>query len=73
MIVLGSVATAVYVFRILEQLYFTPASGDTENREGPGWMVGAVVLLAAGVIGFGLATERVVTTLIAPALGMVAR
>ena len=67
-IVIGSLATAAYVFRILEQLYFKEQDKTEHSTEGPWSLVVAVVLLAVAVVAIGLGSERIVTTLIQPVL-----
>ena len=67
-IVIGSLATAAYVFRILEQLYFKEQDKTEQTTEGPWSLVVAVVLLAVAVVAIGLGSERIVTTLIQPVL-----
>lgn len=67
-IVLGSLATIGYVFRILERLYFAEPAGDGHLREGSLLHVGACVVLAVAVVILGLGNESVVTFLVIPAL-----
>ncbi len=67
-IVIGSLATIGYVFRILERLYFAPPVEGVEAREGSGLAVGACVVLAAAVILLGLGNQAVVEALVAPSL-----
>jgi multicomponent Na+:H+ antiporter subunit D len=70
-IVLGTLATAVYVFRLLEQLFFAPAP-ETESPAAPAGgtalMAGAGLALGVCVVLLGLTSERVVTMMILPAL-----
>jgi multicomponent Na+:H+ antiporter subunit D len=67
-LVLSSLATVGYVFRIIERLYFSPPAGDDGVREGSAPVVLACVLLAVLIILLGLGNERVVSLLILPAL-----
>jgi multicomponent Na+:H+ antiporter subunit D len=67
-LVLGSLGSVGYVFRIVEKLFFTKAPEDDGSREGSGALVFACVVLALGIIALGLANERVVALLILPAL-----
>lgn len=74
-LVVGSLATVGYVFRIFEPLLFgarvEPAAGARPDREGTLPAIAAVAL-ALAIILFGLANERIVQVLIAPALPWVA-
>jgi multicomponent Na+:H+ antiporter subunit D len=67
-IVLGSLATIGYVFRILERLYFAEPAGAAGVREGSPLAVGACVVLAVAVVLLGLGNESVVSHLVLPAL-----
>lgn len=68
-VVLGSLATIGYTFRILERLYFAePATGEAPVREGSPLAVGACLVLAAAVVLLGLGNETVVNLLVIPAL-----
>jgi multicomponent Na+:H+ antiporter subunit D len=67
-LVLGSLGSVGYVFRIVEKLFFTTPPDDDGSREGSAGLVVACVLLALCIIGLGLANERVVALLILPAL-----
>ncbi|NQU44450.1 hydrogenase 4 subunit B [bacterium] len=69
-IVAGSVITAIYVFRFLEQLFFRAPSSQEERFEGPGLLVVACLALALGVIFFGLGSGHMVEWFIAPQLGL---
>lgn len=66
--VLGSLASVGYVFRILERLYFAPAPEGASVREGSVPAVAASLALAAGIVALGLMNERVVTHFVIPAL-----
>jgi multicomponent Na+:H+ antiporter subunit D len=66
--VVGSLATIGYVFRILERLYFAQPAGTPGVREGSRLAVGACVVLAVGVVLLGLGNESIVTSLVLPAL-----
>jgi multicomponent Na+:H+ antiporter subunit D len=73
-LVLGSLATVGYAFRIIERLYFTPATaGADEEGRGAFLPVLACVVMAAMLIGFGLANEWVVRVLVMPGLPAVLR
>jgi multicomponent Na+:H+ antiporter subunit D len=67
-VVLGSLATVGYTFRILERLYFAPAEEAATVREGSPLAVAACVVLAGAVVALGLGNEAVVLHLVAPAL-----
>jgi multicomponent Na+:H+ antiporter subunit D len=70
-LLLGSLATIGYSFRILERLYFAPPAGDGDGmpvREGSALAVGACVLLAVGIVALGLGNEAIVNHLVVPAL-----
>jgi multicomponent Na+:H+ antiporter subunit D len=66
--VVGSLASVGYVFRILERLYFAPTPEETGTGEGSVLAVGACVTLAVAVVVFGLVNEGVVSTIVIPAL-----
>jgi multicomponent Na+:H+ antiporter subunit D len=71
-LVLGSLATIGYAFRIIERLYFTPVTeADDGRREGALLPVVACVVMAAMIVGFGLANEWVVRVLVEPGLPVV--
>jgi multicomponent Na+:H+ antiporter subunit D len=67
-IVVGSLTTIGYVFRILERLYFAERVGDVTVREGSPLTVGACVVLAVAVVLLGLTNDTVVTSFVLPAL-----
>jgi multicomponent Na+:H+ antiporter subunit D len=67
-LVVSSLATIAYVFRIIEQLFFTKPAEDVAVREGPGGAVVACVLLAVLIILLGVGNESVVSTFVLPAL-----
>lgn len=67
-IVIGGLGSAAYVFRIIEQLYFTPVEKEITRREGPWLTVGACVLCSVGIIVLGLGSAYVVMDLINPGL-----
>jgi multicomponent Na+:H+ antiporter subunit D len=66
-LVLSSLATVGYVFRIVERLYFSQRRDDEPAREG-GIAVVACVVFAVLIIVFGLSNEAIVSNLIVPAL-----
>lgn len=67
--VIGSLASIGYVFRLLERLYFVPSRADGDHsREGPGVTVVATAAFAAATIVLGVANAHVVSTYIVPAL-----
>jgi multicomponent Na+:H+ antiporter subunit D len=67
--VLGSLASVGYVFRILERLYFSPAPDDAPAaREGTPATLVACVVLALLIVAVGLGNERLVTLFVLPAL-----
>jgi multicomponent Na+:H+ antiporter subunit D len=67
-LVIGSLGSVGYVFRILEKLFFTPVAQESEGREGPAPLVIACVVLALCIVILGLVNEHVVATMIQPAL-----
>jgi multicomponent Na+:H+ antiporter subunit D len=68
-LMVGSVATIGYSFRIIERLYFTPVTeSDDPRREGSLSVVLACVVLTAFIIGAGLGNDWIVRTLILPGL-----
>jgi multicomponent Na+:H+ antiporter subunit D len=67
-LVVSSLASVGYVFRILERLYFTRTDEDVPEREGSVQVVFACVVLALLVILLGVGNERLVSVFIAPAL-----
>jgi multicomponent Na+:H+ antiporter subunit D len=73
-IILGTLATAIYVFRLLEQLFFASAP-ETGSMPAPVRgslaMSGAGLALGAAVVLVGLTSERIVTMMIVPALSKV--
>jgi multicomponent Na+:H+ antiporter subunit D len=71
-LVLGSLATAAYVARILEQLFFArvPDADAPPPRAGVRLTVAAGVVLAAGIVLLGLFSGRVIPAVIQPALPM---
>ena len=64
----GSLATVGYVLRLIEPLFFTAASGNEGQREGSAPALVACALLALLVILIGVGNERIVTSLVTPAL-----
>jgi len=69
-IVIGTLATAVYVFRIFEQLFFKPVQGEPTLAPGPKLdvMSAASVVLTAGIVVLGLINEAIVSRVILPIL-----
>jgi multicomponent Na+:H+ antiporter subunit D len=68
-LVIGSLASVGYVFRIMERLFFSkPPSDKGAGQEGSAAVIAACVVLALLVIVFGLANERAVSLLILPGL-----
>jgi len=69
-IVIGTLATAVYVFRIFEQLFFKPAQGTPNINPGPRLDVMSVASLAlsACIVLLGLINEVIVSQVIWPIL-----
>ncbi len=67
-IVAGSLASIVYVFRILQQILFAQPAGEDQAREGPAVAVLACLTLAAVVVLLGIGNERVVSLLVAQSL-----
>ena len=67
-IIVGSLATACYVVRMLEQLFFKERDTSGRSTEGPWPLVVAVVVFAVAVVAIGLGSERIVTMLVQPVL-----
>lgn len=67
-LIISSLATIAYVFRIIEQLFFTKPSDEVTVREGPRGAVVAAVILAALIILVGIGNARIVSLLVLPAL-----
>jgi len=68
-LMVGSVATIGYSFRIIEKLYFTPVEVDEAGpREGSFDVVAACVVMTLLIIGLGLGNEWLVRVLILPGL-----
>jgi multicomponent Na+:H+ antiporter subunit D len=67
-LVIGSLTSVGYVFRMIEQLFFTKATGDPELREGQTPVIVACVVLSAALIAIGLFNERIVSLLILPGM-----
>lgn len=72
-IVLATLATAFYVFRLVEQLFFAPSEAAAGGPEPPRsatsvLLVGAGVLFAVGIVVAGVFSEPLVRDLIRPAL-----
>jgi multicomponent Na+:H+ antiporter subunit D len=69
-IVLGSLATAVYIFRIFEQLFFKPADGDLAVAPGPklNLLSSTSIALTVCIVLLGLITETMVSRVILPIL-----
>ncbi len=69
-IVIGSLATAAYVARLIEALYFSrqPEDQAPAPARGAGLALVACVVLAAAVIGLGLASNEFIQAVIEPAL-----
>ncbi len=70
--VIGSLATAAYVARMLEQLFFArvPDAAAPPARAGVRLTVAVSVALAAGIVLLGLFSGRVIPAVIEPALPM---
>ena len=68
--VIGSLATAAYVARIWEQLFFARAPDAVESppRAGIWSSVAASVVLAAGIVLLGLFSGRIIPAVIEPSL-----
>lgn len=68
-LMVGSIATIGYSFRIIEKLYFTPVDVDEAGpREGSFDAVAACVVMTLLIIGLGLGNEWLVRVLILPGL-----
>jgi multicomponent Na+:H+ antiporter subunit D len=69
LIVIASLGTVAYVFRILEKLYFAPRT-DTlpPARPGGATAMASAAVLAVAVVGLGLASSVVVQSFLMPAM-----
>lgn len=67
-VIVGTLLTAAYVFRILEPLMFGASAPGEKTREGPAGLVAAGVAFAVAIVLLGLANERVVSVLVKAAL-----
>lgn len=69
-ILVGTLATAFYVFRIYEQLFFAPAADEATATAAPRAfaLTASSVALAAGIVLLGLFNEAVVDRVIWPIL-----
>lgn len=71
-LVLSSLLTAVYIFRVIERAYLgeraEPAPGTVAPAEAPAGMLAPMVALAAAVVLLGVFNQQVVTEIIALAL-----
>jgi multicomponent Na+:H+ antiporter subunit D len=68
-LVVGSLATIGYSFRIIEKLYFTPVERDDKApREGGIAPVAACVVMAALLVIIGLSNDWIVRAIVLPAL-----
>ena len=74
-ILLGSLLAAVYMYRLTEAVWLTPADagGVPRPREAPAVVVAALLVLAVATLGVGLANEVIVQRLVAPAAAAAAR
>jgi multicomponent Na+:H+ antiporter subunit D len=66
--VVGSLATVGYVLRLIESLFFSAPSGERDRREGSRPALVACGLLTILVILIGVGNERIVTSIVTPAL-----
>jgi multicomponent Na+:H+ antiporter subunit D len=67
-LVVGSLATVGYVLRLIEALFFGDPADAAERREGSPLPIVACGLLALLVILIGIGNERIVTSVVTPAL-----
>ncbi len=67
-VVVGTLLTAAYVFRILEPLMFGASTPGEKAGEGPIGLVAAAVAFAVAIVLLGLANERVVSLVVKAAL-----
>jgi multicomponent Na+:H+ antiporter subunit D len=70
MIVLGSLTSVAYVFKLLEQIYFTPPvseEGLQVSKKANGEIVAAIIFTLA-IILFGLLSSYIVSGLLVPSL-----
>lgn len=70
-VVIGSLGTVAYVFRIVEKLYFAPP-GDAPALTGSRatGATAVAVALAVAAVGLGVASSSVVRELVGPAVGV---
>jgi multicomponent Na+:H+ antiporter subunit D len=67
-LVVGSLASVGYVFRMFEPLFFGPRPQESPVREGNWLMLLAALALAGGLVVLGVGNERLVSVFIAPSL-----
>jgi multicomponent Na+:H+ antiporter subunit D len=69
LIVIASLGTVAYVFRILEKLYFAPRTDALPPaRPGGAAAMASAAVLAVAVVGLGLASSVVVQSFLMPAM-----
>jgi multicomponent Na+:H+ antiporter subunit D len=67
-LVIGSLATIGYVFRVFERLFFAPPHPDSTRTEGNAGVLAACAVLALLIVAVGVLNQRIVTDLLYPAL-----
>jgi len=74
-ILLGSLLAAVYMYRLTEAVWLSPAAaaGAARRREAPAVVLAALLVLALATLGVGVANELIVDRLLAPAAAAAAR
>jgi multicomponent Na+:H+ antiporter subunit D len=72
LIVLSSLLAVIYVWRVVEVLYFGPTRDDVVAKEVSIWMLGPIWIMALACIYFGLATDVTISAARAAAQGLLA-
>ena len=72
LIVLSSLLAVIYVWRMVEALYLSPAKAEVEVKEVSFWMLGPIWIMALACIYFGLATDVTLTAAQSAARGLLA-
>jgi multicomponent Na+:H+ antiporter subunit D len=73
-IILSSLLNAVYFFRVLEEVYFTPPRNDaavTAAKDPPREMLAPMVIMAISIIVLGLINAVIVTNVLQPIVAKV--
>ena len=72
LIVLSSLLAVIYVWRMVEALYLSPAKAEVEVKEVSFWMLGPIWIMALACIYVGLATDVTLTAAQSAARGLLA-